>query len=98
MPCDRLGLASHMEYYMGKVNGKAIPAITREASLAGRAMARLEADAARVLRESENGEKSVKLFADARDTIAIIRIPGLDLELRNGVFAASVTALEKAGE
>jgi hypothetical protein len=72
-----------------------LPAVSREASLAARALARLDAAAAKALGESEklNGSaKSFQMVADAHSVTAVIKAPGLTVQWRDGSFAVDVTA------
>ena len=53
-------------------------------------MARLENEAARVLRESETGERAFRMVADAANVTALIKAPGLTVQFQNGNFAVDI--------
>ena len=67
--------------------------VTREASLAARAMERLTVAAAEALKAADkaNGEgRSFQMVADRKDVTALIKAPGITVQFRNGSFAVDV--------
>jgi Xaa-Pro aminopeptidase len=75
-----------------------LTAIRKAATLAGRAMARLEADASAALAE-RNGKaaSTFQMVASAGEVTALIRAKGMVIEVNNGDFAVSL-ANEKDSE
>ncbi len=72
--------------------------VTREASMAARAMARLETAAAEAVKAADkaNGEaRSFQMVASSNDVTALIKAPGLTVQFRNGEFAVDVTGGRK---
>jgi hypothetical protein len=71
--------------------------VTREASLAGRAMERLTVAAAEALKASDkaNGDgRTFQMVASEGDVTALIKAPGITMQFRNGTFAVDVSGGE----
>jgi hypothetical protein len=64
-----------------------LASINRQASLAARALARLETSRAEALAKSNGAASSVQMVAAAGDVTALIKAPGRVIEVQNGSFA-----------
>jgi hypothetical protein len=74
---------------MVKTNKSTPIAVAQSASLAGKAMARLETAAKVALAESDAGP-ALQLVASAGNVSALIKTPGFTLQIENGQFAVTI--------
>jgi hypothetical protein len=81
---------------MSKV--KTALAIREHASLAAKAFERLEADAAKVLKESEGAAHSFQMVADASAVSGLIKAPGVTVRFQDGTFAVDLNTVETVEE
>lgn len=71
---------------------KELSAVTKAASLAARALERIEQAGTTSAGQTDKAEQSVRLVADGTNVSAIINVPGLSIRFQNGTFAIDATA------
>lgn len=74
---------------MSKTTTKQVAAVTRAASLAARALVRLETEADRIMRET-NGGHALRMVASNDHVSGFIRARGITVRFENGVFSADL--------
>ena len=73
---------------------KEIAGIRRAATMAGRAMARLEGEAERIAAATGNAGRSLRLVASSDEVSALICAGNVTVQIENGDFAVSVNGKE----
>lgn len=74
-----------------------LTSIRKAASMAAPALARLDADASAATSAKE-AVSSMQLVASAGDVTALIRVPGMVVEIENGAFAVTIKGEKLASE